>query len=672
MIAASFLCGTANAGWVIDQANDVETVVTGDVTSVRTTGPDPYVVWRASKPFEATDRVLEFEYFCLTEIGSVSAILGPPITEPRRIDLPDITVAEGWQRYRADLGAAEGRPISDNVSLLRIDFGMTANVRIQIRDLQIRRRTTGEAESHSRELRRRKQKIAAGGAIEEYLASDFPIAFDDIIVDDKSVTLRGSVADPERPRSLVLVEYPPHHSIVDRGIPLASDFKIEGGDFRVQVPRMHDGRDRLHSAWRLRWGAEHRVPSPFVSARQFATQIVPETNDHPIHAARPRSQKGLTGLSHRGPRSDLVDLGIHAVTLNLVLNDFVTREGGEGRERISVPGPPVFFDSRVLARYDELMDFARRHDIVVTAIVLIRRSKRTGPQSPLVHPQSSGGIYCMPDLSSVRGTGIYSHVLDRIARRYRSVERHPGGIANWIAHNEVDFHTVWTNMGLQPPQVYSETYYRSLRMIHNAARRHNPHARVFASLTHHWVVPEQSAWKRLAPREFLETLQRYSHLEGDFAWGVAYHPYPQSLFAAVAWEDTLVRDDLDTPLITIQNIEVLGRFLEQDSMRDSRGEMRPVLLSEQGFHTDSYELESQARQAGSLWYAMKKIRSMSWIESFHYHRWIDHPNEGGLMLGLRTLPDDTQAFGRRKRSWYVYQAIGTEQEAELTAGLPGP
>ena len=107
-------------------------------------------------------------------------------------------------------------------------------------------------------------------------------------------------------------------------------------------------------------------------------------------------------------------------------------------------------------------------------------------------------------------------------------------------------------------------------------------------------------------------------------------------------------------------------------MRDESGELRPVLLSEQGFHTDSYGKEAQDRQAGSLWYAMRKVRTMPWIESFHYHRWIDHPDEGGLMLGLRTLPTAQHRYGEPKRSWHVYQAIGTENEEEATIDLPVP
>jgi Family of unknown function (DUF5722) len=231
---------------------------------------------------------------------------------------------------------------------------------------------------------------------------------------------------------------------------------------------------------------------------------------------------------------------------------------------------------------------------------------------------------------------------------------------------------VWTNMGEQPRPIAMETYYRSLRMIHNAARMYQPHARVFASLTHHWVVPDDGLGRQLSPREVIETLQRYSQQEGEFSWGVAYHPYPESLFADVAWDDPSPTDEFDTPLITIQNLPVLARFLEQSQMRDANGRVRPVILSEQGFHTPSEDAQSQRNQAASLLFAMDQVRKLAIVESFHYHRWIDHPDEGGLNLGLRTVATRENRFGKKKQAWNVYRDIDTPQESEWRTLLERP
>ncbi len=656
------------ADWVLlsERAHHVQlgASTTGEVIELRTTGSDPYLVGRWEPKPGRQDRVLEFEYFCPAGIDEFSAFVGPPFSERQHAQLPDIPIAEGWQLYTADLVKAFGDTLPADARLLRLDFGVRPDVRIKIRNVRTRAQSASEKRAIAEQETRRKQKINQAKRIADYLQHSPPTSIESVIVGTQLVQISGPV--PKDIESWQLLEYPPEKSIDDDGVVVEAIVDVSEGHFHMAIPRKVDSRDRLHSGWRLRDSQGN-----YLTARQYANDIRPSSNDFAAARPSPASQKGLTGFSRRGPPQDLLDLGISAVTINLVLNQFISRSPGPGRTRFP-DADDIYFDQRHFDYYDALIDFARQNKIVVTAIVLIPSGKSAASRSLLVHPESDGGVYAMPDISSARAAKIYAYLLHRIADRYSHTGKSPGGITNWIAHNEVDFHKTWTNMGDQPRQVYTETFYRSLRMIHNAARSHNPQARVFVPLTHHWLVPDDGSWQRLAPRECLETLQRYSTLEGDFAWGVAYHPYPKNLFAKVAWQDTNIGNDFDTPLITMQNIEVLGKFLQQPAMRTADGNMRPVLLSEQGYHTDSYDEASQANQAGSLWYAMRQVRQLPWIESFLYHRWIDHPDEGGLKLGLRTLPTARHPHGQKKTAWYVYQAIGTKTEAEVTENLPRP
>lgn len=661
----------AEPAWLPIRTHDVELTQADSTLQIRTTGGDPYLIWRLPRQRKATDQVLELEYFCTQSIDSVTAFFGPPITESGKFSLPNLTIAEGWHTYAVDLADASGQPIPDDAALFRIDFGLQPDIRLQIRGMRLRAENEADIRRKRAASAQRQQKIDQSHSIAEYLDSTFPLRLDRVTVSGEVVTIEGQTSGASEDQSdWQLVEYPAHVSVDQKGLPCEAEIDSTDNHVRIRLPRFTAGRDRLHSGWRVRGG--NSGDATFLSARQYVTLIETAGDNHAAQRARPRTQKGLSGISPRGPLDELPELGIGGVTINLVLNHFLTASGGPGREPIDFADGKLFFDERRFAHYDRLIDFARQNEIVVSAIVLIPRARGSATQSPLAHPEADGGVYAMPDLSTARGAQLYSFVLDRIARRYSNTDRQPGGITNWIAHNEIDFHPVWTNMGRQPRSIVTETYYRAMRIIHNAARQHNPHAHVFASMTHHWVVPDDGGWDQLAPRELIEALQRYSELEGDFAWGIAYHPYPQSLFAPLAWQDTNIRDDFETPLITIQNLEVLGRFLDQASMRDSSGNRRPVILSEQGFHSDTYDDQAQANQAGSLWYAMQKVRSADWIETFHYHRWIDHPDEGGLKLGLRTLPNAEHPFGQRKRAWYVYQAIGTDGEAEATEDLPRP
>jgi hypothetical protein len=95
--------------------------------------------------------------------------------------------------------------------------------------------------------------------------------------------------------------------------------------------------------------------------------------------------------------------------------------------------------------------------------------------------------------------------------------------------------------------------------------------------------------------------------------------------------------------------------------------LRTVLLSEQGYHTKDYFSEAQQLQAAALVYTWHKIRPLPTIEAFHNHRWIDAREKGGLLLGLRTVPDAEKPFGERKSGWSVFQALDTPGEEAASA-----
>ena len=655
--------------WQLSPGNShhVQQNVKDGFLEIVTTGNDPYIVGRFAEKISSDDRVLELEYFSTTGISDLSVIVGPPINEKGRVSLPPMLIAEGWQTYSADLVSKLGNPLAPkSPTLLRFDLGNEPDARIQIRNVRLRPRNERELVDAAKLVQQRNAKVQQATQLRKYLKLRHDQRINAVSVTKEHVLISVKGDSPDvAADSFELTEHRPYQSIVSENILSNVHASVsKAGELQFRIERFDDGYDRVNSAWRLKRNG--------TTARRYADEITTAGNDFAAKRHEPKNQKGLSGLSNRGPRSDFSELGIKSVTVNLSLNQFVSQKNGPNRKRIPVPGPPVYFNPGPFAHYDQNIDFARKHDIVVSAIVLIPCSKQTGDRHPLIHPENDGGTYAMPDLTTPRSVAIYTYVLNEIAKRYRNHEKAPGGITNWIVHNEIDFHTIWTNMGQQPRELVTEHYYRSMRLIHNVARQYNPYARVFASLTHHWNVPDDGRWQRLAPRELLETLQRYSEIEGDFAWGVAYHPYPQSLFAKVAWEDKKVSNDFDTQLITIQNLQVLGRFLKQPAMLATDGNPRPVILSEQGYHTDSYDDEAQNRQAGSLAWTMRRLESMPWVESFIYHRWIDHPAEGGLMLGLRTLPSKEHPHGQRKRSWHVYQAIGTEKETELIADLPGP
>jgi hypothetical protein len=254
-----------------------------------------------------------------------------------------------------------------------------------------------------------------------------------------------------------------------------------------------------------------------------------------------------------------------------------------------------------------------------------------------------------------------------LADRYATQDNRHGRIDQWIVHNEVDAGWNWTNMGEQPLPNFLDHYFRSMRMVDAAMRSVNPHARAYISLTHHWNPASMPKWRWYGSKPIVESLVRSGQVEGDFPWAMAYHPYPQSLWEADTWNDdpAEVADDFDTPKITIKNLNVLDRYLHTDALRMSDGTVRPMICSEQGFHAAEDNPEQLRNQAAALLYTFQILRQCPSVITFDYHRPIDHPNEGGLRLGLRGLTSEANPRGVAKPAWDVYKAIGTDAEAEL-------
>ncbi len=148
---------------------------------------------------------------------------------------------------------------------------------------------------------------------------------------------------------------------------------------------------------------------------------------------------------------------------------------------------------------------------------------------------------------------------------------------------------------------------------------------------------------------------------------MAYHPYPQGLFDAATWNDKRPTHSFDSPYVTLKNIEVLDAYLRRRALLYGGVTPRTVLLSEQGFHTKDYSAPAQQLQAAALVYTWHKIRQLPTIEAFHHHRWIDASGEGGLLLGLRTLPDANNPFGVPKTAWSVYRDLDTPKETDGSA-----
>lgn len=384
-----------------------------------------------------------------------------------------------------------------------------------------------------------------------------------------------------------------------------------------------------------------------------------------------KSKKGLGGwnVNRLSDQSDELNaLGIAAVTVNIFsLHQFVALTPEPDTTPFTWQGQTYYARDEALAKYDRTFREAEKHGVMVSAILLINGSATaTNAETRLLaHPDAvKAGKFAMPNVTSTEGIAYYGAILNLITERWSRNNGVHGRVHHWIVHNEVDFGWVWTNAGKKTDLEYMDLYQRSMRLIHLIARQYDPNARAFITLTHHWAhTGNQYGY---GSKRLLELLLRFCRAEGDFAWALAYHPYPQSLFNPRTWEDEQATFDFNSAKITPRNLEVLDAYMKLPALR-YRGQVRAVHLSENGFNSKDYSPKALEDQAAGMALAWKKMDRLSSIESWQYHNWIDGRWEGGLKIGLRKFSDDPDDPLGRKPIWYLYQALGTPQEDAVAA-----
>ncbi|MGV3755451.1 MAG: DUF5722 domain-containing protein, partial [Verrucomicrobiota bacterium] len=114
-----------------------------------------------------------------------------------------------------------------------------------------------------------------------------------------------------------------------------------------------------------------------------------------------------------------------------------------------------------------------------------------------------------------------------------------------------------------------------------------------------------------------------------------------------------------SPRITFRNLHLLPAYLAHPDLQYNT-QTRRIILSEQGFNSRG-TAESELEQAAAFCYAYRKVDAIEGIDSFIYHRHVDHAREGGLNLGLWRRQQNSIATPESQKPIYrVFQAADTE------------
>jgi len=600
--------------------------------------------------------VLSFDYFCASGMEFMVVMVNDDRSriEENMIRLP---IAEGWSTFSVDvtdkLKRLQGP--DDYLSLLIVPNAARPTT-MRIRNARLRAYTEKEREQARLKTERERREKQLNADIEVYLKKNYPCEVSRVTVNDDRVEVSGDIKG--MPGEVYLCEVTEKDFLTVQRVKGPKRFKADF-DRYAEV----DGQryDRLYSRWVL---AQKSQNGMLICSHGHYADDVKAKYDLPHEV--PASKKGIGGFGANRFASDLDSLDITSVTVNMWLG-FMSLTPSDDAIPFDYNGRTYYADRKAIEGFDKTLQYTAARDVIVNAIVLIAPERSFADKAAgrlFEHPDfDPAGIYTMPNMTTLESLNLYAAAIDFLAERYSRPDKKYGRVHHWIAHNEVDAGWVWTNAGIKTPLRFMDIYIKSMRLLYYTARKYSPHPEVFITLTHYWQSRHNEYCYPSA--QLLELLVDYTQAEGDFKWGVAHHPYPQSLFEPKSWLDDQATFDYDTPQITFKNLEVLDAWIKQPRALYQGKIKRTVFLSEQNPNSKDYSEEALREQAAGMAYAMKKLEACDGIDAYQMHGWFDQRAEGGLRIGVRRFMDDETDPGGRKPAWFVFQAFGTDREDEV-------
>jgi hypothetical protein len=443
------------------------------------------------------------------------------------------------------------------------------------------------------------------------------------------------------------------------------EIKEASENFSFEINLQQDNHNRLYSKFVVAAKNDAGELSLVDSAKYITNPGKVSNNNYPFPQAR--SKKGLQVYM----TDDAEELGISHGAINVPYNLLLYKADNNPENTIpyTFEGETFYFKKHYIEFLDNQIKSLSDNNVIVSLILIMYRDlKSDSPNEQIIHPDSEPGgtVYAFNTTNEI-GVKYYKAITNFISERYTRTDQKFGRAVNFIVGNEIGQNKVWNNMGPKLITDYVKDYARTLRLTNTIVKSNYQNGRVYISLDHFWDenLPPDSMWK-YDNKAIVDILTSHLKQEGDIPWNMAFHPYPENLFDPRFWEDETAVEDFNTNRITFKNLHVLVDYMKQPNYLYN-GNMRRIILSEQGFHSGDNSPEAQKVHAAAYAYAYYKVKFLEGIDSFILHRHVDHAQEGGLNLGLWTNKQGEVSIPDQQKYVYdVFKYIDTKKSLEVT------
>lgn len=357
--------------------------------------------------------------------------------------------------------------------------------------------------------------------------------------------------------------------------------------------------------------------------------------------------------------SDAFDLGVKHVTTNIAFSQIM----GTGIT-YDYDGVTYNFNKAVVDAYDETISALSGKGMTVTVILL----NDWNPNTPdLIYPgtqKNSNAFYYMFNAQTENGFEQTKAIASFLADHYSGKNPNYGKVSNWIIGNEIN-NQQWNYTGAWDLNSYVQAYQDAFRVFYTAIKSTSANDRVYFSLDYNWNAEIDNKLK-YGGKNIMDTFNSIANAQGQMDWGLAYHPYPAPMTEPEFWDDAQtgwISNDFNSPVINFANLNVLTDYMSQAAFRSPTGDVRHIILTEEGFTAKSPTRGDIPQiQAAAFAYSYYLVDSNPYIDAYILSRQVDAPLEvrSGLAFGLWECDmnqGDTIVATKRRKIWQVFRDI---------------
>lgn len=372
----------------------------------------------------------------------------------------------------------------------------------------------------------------------------------------------------------------------------------------------------------------------------------------------PASKKGILIDPNRLRGGELDDLGVKQAAYNIPVARLLGQSTSSLYPTIyyTYNGKTYPINGQIVAEYDLVFGTLTAKGISTTAILL---NNYSGAYPQLIHPQARSGStapYYMFNAADESGVEYLAAIGTFLANRYSGSEH--GRVSCWVIANEINARKEWNYMAHTDIQTYVDEYAKAFRVFYTAIKSVSSSARIYMPIDQQWDRNIKGN-TNYDGRDIVDEFNRNISAKGNIDWGLSQHPYNVPLTEPRIWKSTnYVKHSVNTSMITMDNIEILTNYMQQEQLLTDDGQVRSIILSEQGYTAS----QGEGLQAAAFAYAYYKAEANPHIDSFLLNRQTDAPEEvaQGLAFGLNTVG------GQRRQLYNVFKYIDTPQHAQYT------